>query len=244
MIRRLLFPPFAVLSTLCFSAVAVAGGLVRAPKGLYDRVHRGWSRALLAAAGIEARAEGLEHVRSGHPCIVAANHQSVADIWALMAVLPLSLRFVAKRELGRIPIFARACRAAGHVFIDRRDRAGAIVAIREAGERMRREGLSLVLFPEGSRSRDGRLQPFKRGTFVLAIETRAPIVPVAIAGGHERLPAGAWLPRRGTVTVRCGRPIPLEGRTVEDRDEVLRATRTAIAEMLVRPPAGRAAGAP
>lgn len=232
MIRQVLFPPAAALSTLFFSAVAVAGGLLRAPKGLYDWVHRSWARFLFRVAGIEVRVEGLDHLRPGQPCILAANHQSTFDIWALMGALPLSLRFVAKGELGRIPLFGRACRAAGHVFIDRRDRARAIETIREAGERMRREGLSLVLFPEGTRSRDGRLQPFKRGTFVLAIETAVPLVPVAIRGGGGVLPPGAWRPRGGTIVVRCGRPIPLEARTAEDRDEVLHATRAAIAAML------------
>lgn len=235
MIRRVLFPPVALLATLFFSAVAVAGGLLRAPKRLYDWVHRRWSRSLLAVAGVEVRAEGLERLRPGSAYILAANHQSVLDIWALMAVLPLSLRFVAKAELSRIPLFARACRAAGHVFIDRRERAGAIETIREAGVRMRREGLSLVVFPEGTRSRDGRLQPFKRGTFVLAIETGAPLVPVAVEGGHRAMPPGAWGPRGGTLVVRCGHPIPLEGRTVEDREEVMRTTRRAIGEMLGEP---------
>lgn len=240
MIRRILFLPFAVLSTLFFSLVAVAGGLLGGRRGLYDWVHRGWSRSLAAAAGVEVRAEGLEHVRPGGAYVVTANHRSMFDIWALMAALPLSLRFVAKAELGRFPVFARACRAAGHVFIDRRDHAAAVEAIREAGERMRREGLSLVLFPEGTRSREGRLQPFKRGSFGLAIETRAPLLPVAIQGGERALPAGSVLPRPGAVTVRCGEPLPLEGRTAADRDAVLRATRTAIAAMLEEPgdPAG------
>lgn len=232
MIRGLLFWPFAAVSTLFFSVVSVFGGALGAPKGLYDWVHRSWSRSLLAVAGIRVRTEGLEHVRPGSACIVAANHQSMFDIWTLMAALPLSLRFVAKRELGRIPVFAGACRAAGHAFIDRQDRGAAIRAIRRAGERMRREGLALVFFPEGTRARDGRLQPFKRGTFVLAIETQTPLLPVAIEGTHAVLPAGARAPRPGTITVRCGPLLSLEGRTVEDRDEVLRATRGAIAGML------------
>lgn len=232
MIRRILFPPFAALSTLFFSLVAVGGGLFRAPPRLYDWVHRTWSRSLFAVAGVEVRVEGLEHVEPGTPLIVAANHQSVFDIWALMAVLPLSLRFVAKQELSRIPVFARACRAAGHVFIDRQDRTAAIEAIRRAAERMRRDRLSVVFFPEGTRSRDGRLRAFKRGTFMLAIETRAQLIPVAIEGGYGLLPPGALAPRRGTVTVRCGRPIPLADLTVEDRDSVLQETHRAIAEML------------
>lgn len=246
--RALLFPPLAALSTAFFSLLAVAGGLVRAPPSFYDWVHRNWSRSLFALGGIAVRLEGEERLVPREASIVAANHQSMFDIWALMAVLPLSLRFVTKQELSRIPVFARACRAAGHVFIDRQDRVGAIEAIRKAGERMRHEGLSLVFFPEGTRSRDGGLGPFKRGTFVLAIETQAPLVPVAIEGSREILPPGARTPRRGVIRVACGRPLSLAGKTGADRDAVMQATRGAIAGMLAElrrePPSGMGKSAP
>lgn len=231
-LRTVLFAAFAVLSTLAFSTVGVAGGVVRAPKGLFDWIHRNWSRSLLWAAGVRVEARGLERLRPDAVQIIVANHQSMFDIWALMAALPVSLRFVAKRELSRVPVFGGACRAAGHVFIDRKDPGRAIEEIREAGERMRREGLSLVLFAEGTRSSDGRLGPFKRGPFALAIETRATLIPVAVAGGAEVLPKGSRRLRRGTLHVRCGEPIPLAGLAPGDRDALLARTRDAVQGML------------
>ena len=230
--RRALFPPFAFVSTLFFSSAAVVGGLVGAPPGWFDWVHRGWSRGLLWLAGVRVEGRGLDRVRPDAAQIFVANHQSVLDIWALMAVLPASLRFVAKEELARIPIFGRACRAAGHVFIDRSAAARAGEAIREAGRRMHEEGLSLVLFPEGTRSAGPELGRFRRGSFTLAIETGATLVPVAVDGGGRLLPSGRWAPDSGMMTVTCGDPVPLAGKTSEDRDVLLRRTRESIAAML------------
>lgn len=232
MLRTFFFAPFAVLCTLAFSSVGVVGGLLGAGKGLFDWIHRNWSRSLLWAAGVRVEAEGLERLRPDAAQIIVANHQSMFDIWALMAVLPVSLRFVAKEELSRVPVFAGACRAAGHVFIDRKDTASAVEEIREAGARMRREGLSLVLFAEGTRSVDGRLRPFKRGPFTLAIETQAPLVPVAVEGGGRILPKGSRRLRPGTLRVRCGEPISVKGLAAQDRDALLARTREAIQGML------------
>lgn len=241
MIRTVWFFAVTFASTLLFSVLAVGAGLLRAPKGWFDWIHRSWARSLLGAAGVEVRARGLEHVRPHHAQILVANHQSMFDIWALMAEVPVSLRFVAKRELGRIPVFGAACRAAGHVFIDRRDAARASTAIRRAGERMHREGLSLVLFPEGTRSADGALGRFRRGAFALAIEIRAPLVPIAIDGGARIFPRGVRRVRPGTIELRCAPPIPLEKMTSEDRDALVERTRRDVERMLAR---ARAPGAP
>jgi 1-acyl-sn-glycerol-3-phosphate acyltransferase len=229
-IRSAWFGLVTVAASAWYSTLALAGGLLRAPHAWYDRVHRGWARALLRAAGVGVEVAGHENLTPGAPQILVANHQSTFDILAMFAALPLSIRFIAKRELARIPVFAQAMRAAGHVFIDRGDRRGSVEAMRAAGERMREEGLSLGLFPEGTRSRTGILREFKKGSFVLAIETRLPLVPVAVDGGW-RLSRGGRL-RPGRVRIRIGPPIPTEGRTVEDRDAVLRAVRAEVERLL------------
>lgn len=232
MIRTLVYVKTVVFSTLFFSLVAVIGGLAGARRELYDWVHRSWARVVLAAAGVRVEATGLEHLRPGGAHLLVANHQSLFDIWAMMASLPVSLRFVAKEELSRIPVFGRACRAAGHVFIDRSDRAQGVRAVQEATARMRREGLSLVFFPEGTRSPDGRLGRFKRGPFSLAMATGLPLVPVAVEGGLDVLPKGEWRPSAGRIRLRCAAPVSLAGRGAGDRDAVLEETRAAIEEML------------
>lgn len=230
MIRAAWFGLVTVAASAWYSTMALVGGLIRAPHRWYDRVHRGWARALLRAAGVRVEVAGLENLAPDAPQILVANHQSTFDIFAMFASLPVSIRFIAKRELARIPIFAQAMRAAGHVFIDRGDRRGSVEAMRAAGARMRREGFSLGLFPEGTRSRTGALREFKKGSFVLAIETHLPLVPVAVDGGW-RLASGRGL-RPGRVRIRIGPPIPTEGRTVEDRDEVLRAVRAEVERLL------------
>jgi len=220
------------VSTLFFSVTAVVGGLTRAGRGWYDWVHRNWARSVLWAAGVEVRVEGLQHVRPYEGQLFMSNHQSMFDIWTMMATLPASLRFVTKAELGRVPIFGAACRSAGHVFIDRRDPVGASQAIRAAGERMTEEGLSLVLFPEGTRSPDGGLRRFKRGSFSLAIETQEDLIPVAIDGGARVLPKGARKVRPGVIRLECGPSIRLRGLTIADRDDLTRRTRQAVESML------------
>lgn len=230
MLRTALFWVVTVSSTLFFSLVSIVGGLVRAPRGLHDWVHRNWSRTLLRAAGVRVDAAGLEHVRRDGPQVFVSNHQSLLDIFVLFALLPASIRFVAKRELGKIPVFAQAMRAAGHVFIDRGDRSAAGRTMREAARRMKRERLSLGLFPEGTRSRDGQLLRFKKGTFALAIETQLPIVPVAVEGGYRLISGGRI--RSGRMALRVAPPFPTEGRPASARDLVLEEVRETIAGLL------------
>lgn len=230
MIRTAWFGLVTVAATAWYSGRSIVGGLLGASHSYHDAVHRGWSRALLNASGVTVQADGLENLTGVGAAILVANHQSNFDIFALLAALPSSIRFVSKQELARIPLLAQAMRSAGHVFIDRGDRRGAVVAMRGAAERMRGEGFCLGLFPEGTRSTDGRLGPFKKGSFVLAIETQLPIIPVAVEGGR-RLTSGGRV-RPGTVRIRVGRPVPTEGKAARDRDELLSEVRESVAALL------------
>ena len=139
-LRGLLFLVVGVPATLLFSLISLVGGLLRAPAGLHDWVHRRWSRFLLAAAGVEVRVSGEENLEPGGAQVLACNHQSMFDILALMAFVPASVRFVAKAEIASVPVFAGAMRSSGHVFIDRTNPRHAISQMRSFGERMRRDG--------------------------------------------------------------------------------------------------------
>ncbi len=231
MIRTLAFGVVVLVSTIFFSLVSIVAGLLKAKKGAHDWVHRNWSRGVLRAAGVTVEVTGLEHVQADGAQIFVSNHQSMFDIWAMFATLPVSLRFIAKKELSRIPVFAHAMRHAGHVFIDRTDRAQAAEAMRRAGQRMQAEGLSLGLFPEGTRSRDGSLGAFKKGSFALAIETRTTLVPIVVDGGAEIMPDGFRL-RPRPLLMYCGAPIDLSGLDAGDRDDLLARSRAEIGEML------------
>ena len=157
----------------------------------------------------------------------------------LAAVLPGSLRFVAKKELQRVPLLGRAMRSSGHVFIDRQNRQAAFGAYDEAAAAIR-SGISAVVFPEGTRSRTGNLQPFKKGPFVLAIAARVPLVPVYCAGTFTLLPKGHWRIRSHPVALLFGRPIDTTGMAYESREQLMTQTRAAIE--LLRADAARVLG--
>lgn len=231
-LRWLVFMGLGAPLTMAFSLVSLLGGLVHAPRSLHDWVHRTWSRWLLWLAGVDVVTEGLEHLKPGEAQVVVSNHQSLFDILVLFASLPVSLRFVAKSELSRFPIFSGAMRHAGHVFVDRERGSRALTVLEDAGRRMKREGLTLCLFPEGTRSRDGHLGRFKKGAFVLAIDTQTRMVPVAVEGGADILPKGRHRLEPRTVHVRCGEPVSLEGLSRDDRHELARRARTDIQGML------------
>lgn len=232
MIRTAIFYVTLVLATIFFGAMAAVVSLVGGGRAWMDRANRGWARSMLSAAGVRVTVHGLEHLHASGVQIIAANHQSYFDIWALIAGLPASVRFIAKRELANIPMLSVGMRSAGHVLIDRDRARSARETLREASDRMRAEQLTLVLFPEGTRSRDGQLGRFRRGSFALAMETPAPLVPAAIDGGQHVYPPGAKRVRPGSITVRLGPAIRLEGAEPADRKTLMRETRAAIEAML------------
>jgi 1-acyl-sn-glycerol-3-phosphate acyltransferase len=235
LLRTAWFWIVTVPATAFFSTVSIVGGLVRAPASVHDWVHRNWARTELWAGGVRTTVAGLENVSHTEPQIFMANHQSIFDIFAILANVPASVRFVAKQEMAKIPILSLAMRKAGHIFIDRRDRRGATEAMRRAGTRMRRDRTSLGLFPEGTRSQTGQLGDFKRGAFALAIETQVPIVPLAVDGGYRVSTRGRI--RASRMVVQLSEPLAMEGKTLDDRDEVLSDVRAEISRMLE---AGRA----
>jgi len=197
-----------------------------------DRIPRKWSLKVLRAAGVRVTVEGLENLYRDRPQIVVSNHQSWFDIFTLAAHLPVRYRFVAKKELGRIPVFGRAWQECGHVPVDRGNREAAIAALDQAWKEVHEEHLTMIMFPEGTRSWDGRLQRFKKGAFVLAAEAQVPLVPMAIVGSREVMAKGKWRIRPGSIHVRIGTPIQTEGLTVRDRDRLMREAWQAIHDLM------------
>lgn len=210
----------ALFTTAYWSVACVLASLVGVTYrkgGLYDQAARGWGRWLCAANGLTVRAEGLERLSPGRPYVYIANHFSFCDIWALLVVLPDSVRFLAKKELFDVPLFGQALRAARHIRIDRQDRQAALGAYEEAGELIR-SGISAIVFAEGTRSDDGKLHPFKKGPFVLAIASQVEVVPIWIEGAFAVLPKANLYVTPGTVTLRFGTPVPTAGLDYEGRD--------------------------
>jgi 1-acyl-sn-glycerol-3-phosphate acyltransferase len=193
-----------------------------------DNAARRWAKAILWAAGVRVILDGVENLLTDGPQIVVSNHQSWFDVFVLAAHLPVRYRFVAKQELGSIPVFGRSWKSCGHVSVDRGNREAAVEALDQAWREVREDRLTMILFAEGTRSLDGRLQPFKKGAFVLAVQGQVPIVPVAVVGSREIMAKGATRVRPGLVTVRIGTPIPTEGSTIRDRNRLLQESWDAV----------------
>ncbi len=207
---------FLVVVTIIWAPLIVLVTVVLGPDRAY-RVAQLWCFANLAVFGIRVRATRLAPLDPRRPYVFMSNHRSHIDVLAVVRVLrEFQLRWVAKRELTRIPFFGWALRRSGHVIIDRSDPQKAVESLRAARAQMER-GISLVIFPEGTRSREGvALLPLKKGGFMLALETETPIVPIVVRGSRSRLPKGAWRIVGGDVEVVVGAPIPVAGRTREE----------------------------
>lgn len=217
-------PRVAAYTTFFGSAVAI--GAHAAPRWSYRILVKTWARDILKAAGAEARIEGAAHLPAG-PVVVMANHTSYLDVPALFEMLPYEVRFVAKKELQYVPFFGWGAKALGNIFVDRGNGAQARASL-DRGAAEIAAGVTVAIFPEGTRSNDGTLLPFKKGGFVLAIKSRVPIVPVAIVGARAVLPRGATFTKPGAITLRILPPIDTQAYTLADKEGLMARVRDSI----------------
>lgn len=189
---------------------------------------RCYAPALIRATGAKFKVEPLPDVDWSKPYIFAMNHQSMMDICCAFEAIPSNLRFVAKHTLAYVPFLGWYMWATGMIFINRSQRTEAVKSLQRAGERIR-AGKSIIVYPEGTRSRGNfNIQPFKKGPFVLALEAKVPIVPVAIEGSGRVLPSDGFRIRPGPVRMKIGKPIETAHYGPDQRDELLRDVRNAI----------------
>jgi 1-acyl-sn-glycerol-3-phosphate acyltransferase len=184
------------------------------------------ARMALWLAGVRLEIHGLDQIPSDRPVVFMANHQSNFDPPALLAVLPPVL-VLAKKEFFRVPILGRAMVACGFIPVDRRNREQALEAL-EKGVQALKAGKSFLVYPEGTRSHDGRLQRFKKGVFVMAIKAGAPIVPISVSGSNKIMPKGKFVIRPGRVRTTFHQPVATEGSAMEDRQLIIDRVRQAI----------------
>ncbi len=202
---------------------------------LFDRsgeslvwVGRCWVAWILASCGIRVESAGVERAVAAQPFVLMSNHQSVFDVAAIVTTLPTSWRFVAKRHLTWIPLFGWALVAGGHVIIDRSRRERAVGSLARAAERVR-DGVNVIIFPEGTRGDGSELGELKSGGFHLAIEAGVPIVPTTVSGSQRITPKGSLRIESGVIHVCYGEPIPTAGLAVDDRQRLKDDVRSAIA---------------
>jgi 1-acyl-sn-glycerol-3-phosphate acyltransferase len=191
---------------LAMSEAAVASSLIDRSGSTTRKLAWFWGIGLCRVCGVEVRVKGGEAVDWKEPLIVMANHQSYLDIPVLYAALPEPFGMLAKQELFRVPIFSSAMRAMRCVPIDRGNRRQSLESLRQAADLVR-SGNSIVVFPEGTRSDDGRVHPLKKGPFYLVEMAQVPIVPVGIRGTRDALAKNGVLVRSATVDVAIGEPV-------------------------------------
>jgi len=216
--RTVIITIWVVVTTILGSLLALAQPVLRQRSDWSHRVGKLWAKGILFVSGVKVQTEGVHHVRHGQGFVFMANHQSMFDILVLFAYLPVQFRWLAKKELFHVPLFGQALTRAGHIRIDRSDRKSAHRSLLDAAHRIA-AGVSVIIFPEGSRSRDDRLQPFKPGGFHLALRAKRPIVPVAIYGTRQILPKGSIRVKPGNVVVSISRPVATD--TYGKRDKNL-----------------------
>jgi 1-acyl-sn-glycerol-3-phosphate acyltransferase len=227
MIRSALLVVIAVIVTAFMSICAFLFPLISPGENKVHKIANLWARMLLWLTNTRVEVIGRENVLMNRPQIFMANHQSDFDILIVLAHIPGQFRWIAKKELFKIPVFGKAMRNAGYIEIDRQNHEKALKSLDEAAQKIR-EGKSVVTFPEGTRSRDGKLKPFKQGMFHLAIRSGVPIVPISIIGANEIMPKRTLKVRPGRITMVIDRPVDVSGYTLDTRGELIEKIRDII----------------
>jgi 1-acyl-sn-glycerol-3-phosphate acyltransferase len=218
---------FSLAFTLLMSEAAIVSSWLDPSGSTTRRLGRFWGSTLCNTCGIRVTARGGERVDWQKPLIVMANHQSYVDIPVLYTVLPQPFGMLAKQELYRFPAFRAAMRSMRCIPIDRQNKRQSFESLRKAADQVR-NGNSIVVFPEGTRSADGRVQELKKGPFYLAELAQVPIVPVGINGTRHALPRDGVVVRHAEVSVVIGDPIPNERKGADAREKLRDAVRSAL----------------
>jgi 1-acyl-sn-glycerol-3-phosphate acyltransferase len=179
-----------------------------------------WGRIALLANGVKVNVEGLENIKNKGPFIFMSNHQGSYDIFVLLGHLPFQFKWLVKKELFSIPFFGWAMSAAGYISLDRQGTRETVEAMNEAAKKIH-DGMSVTIFPEGSRSPDGSIQPFKKGGFSLALKAKVPIIPISLAGTREIMPKDRLTASSGEIRIRIGDPIETGPYSMKERNALM-----------------------
>jgi 1-acyl-sn-glycerol-3-phosphate acyltransferase len=229
MIRSIYLVTISVAITAFISAFVIVISLLRTGENTIHKVAKLWATIILKISSVQVETIGLENVLSGKPQVFMSNHQSDFDIFIVLAFIPGQFRWIAKKELFRVPVFGKAMRNAGYIEMDRQNHERAMKSIAIAAQKIR-EGKSVMSFPEGTRSRDGKIKTFKQGMFHLALQAGVPIVPISIIGASEIMPKRSLRINPGKITMIIGKPIDVKPYTVETRQELIMKVREVIVD--------------
>lgn len=227
MLRSVFMVTVSVIITAFISTCCVIFSLLGASENSIHKVARIWATMLLKITNVRVSVLGTEYISTERPQIFMSNHQSDFDIFIVLAYLPVQFRWLAKKELFRIPVFGKAMKKAGYIEIDRQNHERAMQNLAEASRKIR-EGKSVMSFPEGTRSVDGTIKAFKKGMFHLALEAGVPIVPITIIGASEIMPKRSLKINPGKITMIIDRPIDVTAYSEDSRSELTERVRSVI----------------
>jgi 1-acyl-sn-glycerol-3-phosphate acyltransferase len=227
----LILVPLVVFLTFLFSTLTVIFAALVNPAFASRTFAVAWAKSLSYLTPIRVEVEGSEYADRDRSFVVASNHQSMYDILVIYGFLRLDLKWVMKQELRRVPFIGYGCEAAGHIFVERHNPMQARKAIADALEELG-DGIGILFFPEGTRSRGDRMLPFKKGAFRTAIDQQLPLLPVTVTGTNEILPTRTLLLFPGKAKLTIHEPIETAGMTIDDVDTLMQETRRRIASAL------------
>ena len=225
-----IFVPLIYLYTAIMGSLSLLSSFFDRDGRVQHWFARTWSRMILKTAFVRVNIEGLEHIDPAQAAVYAANHLSALDIPVLYASLPTQFRILAKSELFRYPFMGWHLTRSGQIPIDQGDARTSLRSLNRASESLRK-GMPLVIFPEGGRSRDGRLQDFMGGAFYMAIKAQAPVVPIVLVGTYELLPMNSFDLHPGRVDMIIGEPISTKGMAPREMDKLAARVREVMADM-------------
>jgi 1-acyl-sn-glycerol-3-phosphate acyltransferase len=233
--RTVLTGVAGVIATIVAVAVIAVIAVFDKTSPKIERVIRGWSRVWLTTSGTRLEIEGQENIDPNRSYVVVANHLSALDIMACVLAVPLPIRFLAKKELFRIPVLAQGMRTVGIIEVDREARGAIHAEVNRQSKELIALGRSLIIYAEGTRPRNGVMKPFKKGAFTMAIATQLPVLPLSLHGSYEAWPPGRHLIRGGLIRVVLDKAIETEGLSPSDtgdlRDQVREVISGRVAEM-------------
>jgi 1-acyl-sn-glycerol-3-phosphate acyltransferase len=229
-IRLPIFIVITVIDTIINAFLAIIGGIFNPYSRFNSSIIRLWAKIILLAAGVKLEIEGAQNIVPMQSYIVVANHQSLMDIPALACGLPAPIRFIAKKELFKIPVLGWGMKAAGMLEIDRSNQKQSFETLKKAEQVVRSYHLSILAFPEGTRSEDGKIHDFKKGPFILAINTGLSIIPVSVSGTRNLIPKGKIQINPGRVKIQIHAPVSVADLNLSDRNRLVSETQETITE--------------
>ena len=230
LLRTFVTSVVGLIATLVAAPTVVVIAAINDSSPWIDRIIRAWSQAWLTASGTKLNVVGGENVDVEKSYVVVCNHLSTLDIMACFLAVPLPIRYLAKKELFRIPLLAQGMRAVGIIEVDRSARSAVHAEVNRRAKELVEKGRSLIIYPEGTRPRDGVLDPFKKGAFTMAIASSLPVLPVTIHGSYQAWRPGTLWVRGGEITVIVDEPIPTTGLTQSDSGDLTRQVYRIIAD--------------